>query len=93
MTCVSCLCLLIHTRGSDREDGKMLVDEAYKVRVETGPKEASFALCPAISMARTLQSRQLLIKERPELCDLGERLHLPDLLPHLRKEINLTGLM
>ena len=85
--------LLIHTRGSDREDGKMVVDEAYKVRVETGPKEASFALCPAISVAQTLQSRQHLIEERPELCDLGERLHLPDLLPHLWKEINLTGLM
>lgn len=85
--------LLIHTCDSDREDGKKGVDEAYTGRTDTGSKEASSAFCPAISMAQTLQARQHLIEERPELCDLGERLHLPDLLPHLQKEINLTGLM
>lgn len=55
--------------------------------------EASFAFCPVLSTAQTLQPRQHLVGERPELCDLGGSLHLPDLLPHLWKEINLVGLM
>lgn len=49
--------LLIHTCGSDREDGKKGVDEAYTGRAETGPKEATSAFRPAISMAQTLEPR------------------------------------
>lgn len=62
-------------------------------KTEGGSKEASSAFFPMISTAQTSQPKQHLVEERPELCDLGETLHLPDLLPHLWKEINLVGLM
>lgn len=65
-------------------------NEVCTDRAEGGSKEASFISYPVISTAQTTKRREHLV-ERPELCDLGEALHLLDLLPHLREEINLRG--
>lgn len=80
--------LLTHTWGSRRWENEVFTD-----RAEGRPEEASFTSHLVISTAQTSQPRQHVVEERPELCDLGEALHLPDLLPHLWEEINLAGLM